>query len=388
METYANGRKCNDADSHIMETVDWLTSYADPAVRDQLPSFAPQGGSKSDAGRVILKLIEDAEKRRLDPRATQELEADIVGGPKGWLAHGATDSAERSRSLDLLGFEKQLVFATFALGQFAFSRDPLIAYGGALAHNRGMLEFCENDERMLPVAFLPMMDPERTARELDDLLAQDPGALWIVSDALGDTSPSHVDLEPIWARLAEANVPVVLHIGGGKLLDARYHNNGRPKPKDWLGGGENLRAKDFPVVHHSPERFLTCLTLDGVFERHPDLRCGIIELGASWVPGMLRNLDQAARNFGRNEELVRSLSEKPSDYIRRQVRFTPFPFEDIGWLIEDSGDELFLFSSDYPHPEGSKDPIGKFETSLDNHSISRSARNRFYAENFTALFGA
>jgi hypothetical protein len=144
METYTRGRKCYDADSHIMETPDWLARHADPEIRDELPSFAPQGGEASEAGRAFLGTIEEAEKRRGDPEATRKLEENVIAGPKGWLAHGATDPTERRRTLDLLGFEKQLVFATFSVGQFAFSRDPRIAYGGALAHNRGMLEFCES----------------------------------------------------------------------------------------------------------------------------------------------------------------------------------------------------------------------------------------------------
>lgn len=387
MESYADGRKCYDADSHLMETVDWLSDYADPSIRDDLPSFSPQGGSESDAGRAIFEMIEHAKRRRADPQATSELEENVIAGPKGWLAHGATDPTERRRTLDLLGFDKQLVFATFSVGQFAFSRDPRIAFGGAFAHNRGMLEFCNGDDRMLPVCFLPLLDPEQAIGVLDAVLPEGPGAFWVTSDMLGDTGPSHVDLEPVWARLAEANVPVVLHIGGAKLLDRRYHANGHPKPKDWLGGGENLRAKDFPVVHHSPERFLTCLALDGVFERHPKLRCGAIELGANWVPGLIRNLDHAAKAFGKNEPLIQELKLAPSDYIRRQVRFTPFPFEDVGWLVSDSGEELFLFSSDYPHPEGTKDPIGKFEASLDAHGIDQRARDRFYSENFASLYG-
>jgi predicted TIM-barrel fold metal-dependent hydrolase len=388
METYTRGRKCYDADSHIMETADWLSGYADPAIRDELPSFAPQGGKATKAGRAFLRTIEDAEKRLRDPEATRALEENVIAGPKGWLAHGATDPAERRRTLDLLGFEKQLVFATFSVGQFAFSRDPRISYGGALAHNRGMLEFCQGDDRLLPVCFLPLLDPERAIETLEATLKENPGAFWVTSDMLGDFSPAHVDLEPIWARLAEARVPVVLHIGGSKLLDRRYHNNGRPKPRDWLGGGENLRAKDFPVIHHSPERFLTCLVLDGVFERYPDLRCAAIELGASWVPGMLRNLDHAAQSLGRHETMIKDLSLIPSDYVRRQVRFTPFPFEDIGWLIGEAGEELFLFSSDYPHPEGSKDPIGGFDASLDAKGIGETARIRFYSENFSNLYGA
>ena len=71
-----------------------------------------------------------------------------------------------------------------------------------------------------------------------------------------------------------------------------------------------------------------------------------------------------------------------------KVRFTPFPFEDVGWLIDDSGDELFLFSSDYPHPEGTKDPIGRFEAALDAREIGETARKKFYSENFASLIGA
>ena len=95
METYADGRKCYDADSHLMETIDWLARYADPSVRDDLPTFAPQGGGKSDAGRAIFGIIEQAEKRRADPEATSKLEENVIAGPKGWLAHGATDPTER-----------------------------------------------------------------------------------------------------------------------------------------------------------------------------------------------------------------------------------------------------------------------------------------------------
>src|SRR5262249_31709920 len=83
--------------------------------------------------------------------------------------------------------------------------------------------------------------------------------------------PPPAVLDPARARLADSGIPFVLHVGGGKLLSKAFHQNGRPRPTDWLGGGENLRSKDFPVLHHSPERFIACLVLDGVFQRHPGL---------------------------------------------------------------------------------------------------------------------
>jgi hypothetical protein len=46
---------------------------------------------------------------------------------------------------------------------------------------------------------------------------------------------------------------------------------------------------------------------------------------------------------------------------------------------------LFLFSSDYPHPEGGKDPLKRFESSL--LGIDDDAKQRFYSSNFADLMG-
>ena len=73
------------------------------------------------------------------------------------------------------------------------------------------------------------------------------------------------------------------------------------------------------------------------------------------------------------------------EYIRRQVKFTPFPREPVGWMIEQAGAELFLFSTDYPHPEGTRDPIGRFEATLSG--IGEDAKERFYSRNFADMMG-
>src|SRR3546814_13808984 len=76
---------------------------------------------------------------------------------------------------------------------------------------------------------------------------------------------------------------------------------------------------------------------------------------------------------------------KPSEYVRRQVRVTPFPGEDVAELISISSPEIFLFSSDYPHPEGTKDPIGRFDRSFDEHGVDDGARQLFYEDNYGSL---
>ena len=368
-----------DADSHLMETGDWLGEYADPDVRDRLLplSFDAAG---SQAAQLMLKLPGLWEQHR-----HQEIGADVLTGPKGWMAPGALDTQVRSRVLDALAISAQLVFPTFSVDQFAFSKDLDVRYGGAQALNRAMVAFCAPDPRLKAVGFLPLADPERAVVALEEALTGGVAAIWVPSDAPGDFSPAHIDLDPVWARLAEAGVPFVLHVGGGKLLPKAFHNNGLPHPTDWLGGGENLRAKDFPVVHHSPERFLACLALDGVFERHPNLRGAAIELGATWVPGMLRNVDYAHRSFSKFEPTLKALPLLPSEYLRRQVRFTPFPFEDTAWLLEQCGPELFMFSTDYPHPEGGRRPFEVFADAV--AGFDQLSRDRFFWRNGAELFG-
>jgi hypothetical protein len=39
-----------------------------------------------------------------------------------------------------------------------------------------------------------------------------------------------------------------------------------------------------------------------------------------------------------------------------------------------------MFSTDYPHAEGGRDPIGRFEASLAAHP--EATRQRFFSENF------
>jgi predicted TIM-barrel fold metal-dependent hydrolase len=127
------------------------------------------------------------------------------------------------------------------------------------------------------------------------------------------------------------------------------------------------------------------MIFDGVFERFPSLRVGVIEQGAIWVPSWIRQMEAAFEAFVRHEERLGVLSLRPTEYVRRQLRFTPYPTEDVGWIIEQSGPELCMFSSDYPHVEGGRRPLERFEASLDG--LDNEARQRFYCDNFLDLMG-
>jgi predicted TIM-barrel fold metal-dependent hydrolase len=127
------------------------------------------------------------------------------------------------------------------------------------------------------------------------------------------------------------------------------------------------------------------MIFDGVLERFPALRLGVIEQGAVWVPSWIHQMESAVEAFGRHEERLRALSLRPTEYVRRQVRATPYPTEDVGWIIANSGPEVCMFSSDYPHVEGGRRPIERFEASLGD--ASDEVRRAFYCDNFLDLIG-
>ncbi len=384
--SYARNRTYLDADSHLMELPDFLRAHADPGIRDRMPDIDFANG-----GRLTDDMELAARQRAHPPETVEELTAlgdDLIAGPKGYQALGAFNAAERSTALDLLGFAQQFVFATFSVGvAFDPAADLDIRYGAARAHNRGMAEFCAGDDRLIGVALLPLDDPQMAAAEMSHALDLGLGAMWIPHRPAGGASPGHSDLDPVWAQMAEAGVPFVLHVGGNPLqIKPEWMDTGRPVPTDWLGGGENVRGKDMVALHQAAETFVGVMVLDGVLARHPNLRGGVIELGAGWVPQMLRRLDQVVEIWKRSEPDLAALGAAPSEQITRQMAFTPYPFEDVGAMIRDSNENLYLFSSDYPHIEGGRNPLGRFNASLegfDGHVL-----DRFYADNMADLLEA
>jgi uncharacterized protein len=375
---YVEDRLVYDADSHIMELPAWLESYADPGIRSRIRELNLGG-----AGPLASEAIAQAEQRKDDADAAVQLEGELLT-KRGWHALGAFDRSERSRALDLLGFDSQLVFSTFATTQF-IGDDIELAVGGTRAHNRAMADFCSDDPRLVAVGQVLWLGPDRTVELVVEAIDDGCGAILFPSHPGRDISPTHPDYDAVWATLEERNIPFMLHIGGGgRALKRAFHNNGRPV-SDFLGGGENIRSKDYMAIHQVPEQFLSALVLDGVLEGHPGLRGGCIEQGAMWIVPWLRRLDLAQDTFSRTEPTLRDLPLRASDYVHRQLWFTPFPREPVGWMIEQCGADLFLFSSDYPHPEGTKDPVRRFEETM--HDVSAEARQRFYSGNYAEMMG-
>ena len=397
--TYApDNRNFYDADSHVMELPNFIIDYADKEFKDLIPPVNYKASLVTDEEvEIIVKNGGRHSKAHVDAQIA--LGDRLIAESKEIQALGAFNREDRSVAMDMLGFKKQLVFATHSVvtpfrdlrGKAKYvdkegvQVTPELRYGATRAHNRAMSDFCSEDSRLMGVGVIPLHEPELAMKELDFAIKSGLEAIWIPHYACGDRSPGHIALDPFWDKLSEEGIPFLMHVGGSPLqLDKSWSDNGKPPSKDWMGGGENVRAKDMVVMHQGPETFISMMVLDGVFERHPKLRGASVELGAGWVPEMLKRLDYVVKTWSRVDKNLSEIKRKPSEQLIEQMAFTPFHHEDVGMLIDTSHPELYLFSSDYPHVEGTTDPIGRFERFLADYD--ENIKNLFYSENFLRLF--
>jgi len=156
----------------------------------------------------------------------------------------------------------------------------------------------------------------------------------------------------------------------------------RAKPADRPGGEEAISPYFMLVGHLSAEVYLTTLIMGHVFDRFPGLRFGVIEMGAAWLGPLIERMDVWA---GFMAKVGRKYSLKPSEFIARNVRVTPFWNENLTRMIERYGlEDAYIFSSDYPHLEGSRDPLGKFSVYLKD--LPKDYSRKFLIDNAALLF--
>lgn len=379
--TYAQDRRIIDIDAHIMEPKGWLHSFAPFSVHDAIPELGTNDQVLED---LLLAAELGFAERGANGNEMIDAERDFMAMPrKGWMSLGGWDAAERSRALDLLGFEYQLIFPTGSFVQVMQTPIPA-RIEATRAMNRGLQAFCD-DPRLSATAYLPFEHgPDVALAFVAEAVASHAGGVMIDSiPADHSQSPTHPDFDVVWSALQEANIAVFLHIGG----DQNY----RPVRRSFFNNGREMAhfrsdapgdALSFMAVGYPAELFIASLVYDGVLEKFPLLRFGITELGATWLPSFLHFIDTGLRSFRSIQDLSH-LSMRPSDYVRRQVVVSPFAGEDVGWIIEQAGSEMVAFSSDYPHHEGTDDPIRRFEASMPN--MGPEVSRAFYCDNAKRL---
>lgn len=384
--SYAQHRRIIDADSHVIELDTFLRNAATEADLELLMDMdaqteLPVAHDRLEAGKALWERRQNGDQE-LIAECEEKVVSDVQGG---WGRLGSFDPSERTRALDIFGYEMQLVLPTFSLHQVAHTDQMDVLEAGARTLNKAMGEFCSHDKRLKAIGYLPMaIGPDAALALMKQGFADGIYSFMVDTCEPNPDKPSftHKDFDPIWAGFAEQGVPFVIHVavnGEHKPVPASFRNNGKDLLE--LGGDAPAGEVGLITIYHHAEIFLSAMIFDGVFERHPELKGLCLEHATFWLPAWLRALDFTQRAYF----VKREFGQKPSDVAKKHLRFAPFAGEPVGWVIDNIGPEMLVFASDFPHAEGSPDPIGRFEATMEN--CSEETMNAFFHGNMEKLMG-
>jgi predicted TIM-barrel fold metal-dependent hydrolase len=266
------------------------------------------------------------------------------------------EASARADRLAAMGVDEAVAFPNFGL---LWERTLDADLGALTANMTAWNRWCatvavDGRGKVHPVAHVTLRDERWLLAELARL-ERDGVRLAMVAPALVDGRPlSHPDHEPIWRAFVEHGVRPLFHVADQR----RVFSDG------WYTDPPDAFVPTLDSVFLWTRAALACtdLILNGTLERHPDLRIGIVELSAVWVPMFLMMLDGGSDFTARlNGRPLTQLLLRPSEYFQRQVRVSSFSYELPARLIRQTGD-LYMCCSDYPHSEGTSTPMTDYTT--------------------------
>lgn len=272
-----------DADGHFFEYL--------PAIDHYLQKEGVQGGM---AGLMRYSSFDGAERwDALTPEERREKRPPRTpwwGNPMANTLDFATSNAPRllHSRLDELGLDYAVCYPSIGL-LFPNQREDSIRVACCRAMNRCAADiFTGLEDRMTPVAVIPMFSPEEAIAELDHAVdalgfktvmlggfavrSSSSGTEWV--DHLGIDS-AH-DYDPVWQYLVDRGLSAAFHSGSMGWTARRSVSNFSYNHMGHFGAASEATAKS--------------LFFGGVFRRFPELRLAFLEGGVTWAVQMLVDL--------------------------------------------------------------------------------------------------
>ena len=254
---------------------------------------------------------------------------------------------------------------------------------GIRTHNRWLVDWCnEFPERRAGIGQIFLND-------IDDAIED---VKWIKEHGLRgglllpNISPDVTWVRPLydpeydrlWEVCQDLDVPVNVHGGTGAPDYGPY------------AVSMLLYINEVPFYSQRP---FVHMMLSGVFERFPRLKFVMTETGCSWVPPLLRRLDDTLAmirktgatgeiRYGQEHVLPRSATEYFHQNCWMGVS-QPGPADAAARHIV--GIDRFMWGSDYPHDEGTH-PFTREHLRQVFHDVEPAEMNKILAENAATLY--
>jgi predicted TIM-barrel fold metal-dependent hydrolase len=255
-------------------------------------------------------------------------------------ARGASDPLERLAVLDEEGVDASVLFPQRAMAMWGMD-DRDLMFRCFDSYNRWLAQWCSmGNGRLYGVPVLPTVyRPDATADYIDQL--KDLGFRTVMlPNNPRDVHYAGADMAPMWSAIEASGLPVNFHISEA--------------PDDNGPGGLGT----YLAVSFQPFRKLwSFVVFSGILERHPGLRVVFTEGGISWIPSALDHADRIHDRF--EQYLVPRLPHPPSHYWFSQC-YATFMDDPRGIdQLDHIGADRVLWSTDYPHPEGTFGTTGE-----------------------------
>jgi predicted TIM-barrel fold metal-dependent hydrolase len=284
---------------------------------------------------------------------------------------GAWDVSRRLKEMDDEGIAAELLVYNHQLaGQPFFSPvcsrwSPELRASGVRAFHRWLADYkSAAEDRFIAMAESgPCVDMEQTVNEIR--WAAEHGFKLVELPGLcvdPDLPPLYSDyFEPLWRVCAELGLVVALHAGWGQPQGRsvefweeiiRETGGFDEFVEEQVAQTGTLTAPTIDTaapfaITVSVARAMWQLMLGGVFDRHPGLKCALIEVRAGWIPATLKRLDA---RFERGDT---GMAMKPSEYFQENIFMAPsFVHRCEIEMRHEIGVAKMMFARDYPHLEG------------------------------------
>ncbi len=365
MTTSALGYAAFDADNHYYEAIDAFTRHLDPKYGPRTVQWCEIDGRMHHI--VGGKLARAVKNPTFDPIARPGALCDFLRGrgdgrsamqllrEREPIPAAYRDRDARVELLDEQGLAGIWLFPTLGvLYEELLKNDPEAVTMTFRAFNRWLDEdwgFAYR-QKIFGAPYMTLVDPDFAVSELEWALERGARVACMrpsaVFTANGPRSPAAPELDPFWARAAEAGITVVVHAGDSGYTSHGYVRDGFSA--DFSGGDmrPSVRTWNF---ERAANDFLATLVFERLFERHPGLRVASIENGSDFLPDLFRKLHSVGRK-------ARGWFESdPVETFRRHVWINPFWEDDVHEILDLMGPERVIFGSDWPHIEGMPQPL-------------------------------
>jgi predicted TIM-barrel fold metal-dependent hydrolase len=257
----------------------------------------------------------------------------------------AANARYRGEDMDRDGVDAELVNGPYE--QISAIKDPELRFACVRVVNDWARElYEESNGRFIMLLPLPCLNPEEAVAELMRV-AEFGLPTGVIFDWVNAPEPVlHQMWEPVWAAAAEAGLPINLHAnpsGGSRQLGVGVAGL-EPRNQSLM------RVANFPMG--AMAELMSAVVFSGICDRHPGVRFVLEEAGVGWMPFMFWRFDREYDFGGPSTRVFKPdvpLSDKPSEFVKRQVFFT-FEVEEEGGFrrVPEVGLRNFLWASDFP----------------------------------------